>query len=95
MSRGKNIFQMGQVNEKKVAAKYERQGYEVLRIGDTGFPDLIILKDKKIEFFIEVKGQKHKVHREQKNYHKKLKDKGYEVKIEKVDHQCFNGNVNG
>jgi hypothetical protein len=42
-------------NEEVVAKHYRKKGYQVISTNENGFPDLIILKDKKVLFFAEVK----------------------------------------
>jgi len=76
---------IGIENERKVAENYRKQGYQVLNVNEKGFPDLIILKDRKIEFLIEVKTPKHKVHGFQKEFHKQLEAMGFQVKIITVE----------
>lgn len=44
----------------------------------------MILKDKKIEMFIVVKGGKHPVHDFQEEFHERLRDMGFVVKIENI-----------
>ena len=46
----------GRFNEKIVAEIYRGKGFDVLDLNERGFPDLLILKDGKIQMFIEVKG---------------------------------------
>ena len=41
--------------EKEVKKQFEKEGYTVLNQNDNGFPYLIVVKDGKIIFFIEVK----------------------------------------
>ena len=75
---------IGKRNEKQVANKYRKQGYQVLNINSKGFPDLIVLDGNTIKFFVEVKGGKHRVHHFQMKTHQKLETMGFTVKIEQV-----------
>jgi len=77
--------EQGRKNEKKVEREYRENGYQVLNVNDKGFPDLIILKDGKIECFVEVKAPKHKVHGFQKEFHKQLEAMGFQVEIRIVE----------
>jgi len=77
--------EIGKENERKVAEDYRKKGYQVLNVNEEGFPDLIILKNGKIEFLIEVKTPKHPVHKPQREYHKQLEAIGLPVKIEIVE----------
>jgi len=74
----------GRENEEKIAEKYRKQGYIVLNVNEKGFPDLIVIKDKEIEMFVEVKGRKHPVHDFQKEMHRKLEKLGFKVVVEKI-----------
>jgi len=75
---------IGRLNEEIVAERYRKQGYLVLNVNEKGFPDLIVLKGKEIQFFVEVKGGKHKLHDFQVEFHKRLEKMGFPVKIERI-----------
>jgi len=64
---GRKNTVLGIKNERRIARKYGKQGYQVLIVNKKGFPDLIVLKDKEIKFFVEVKTGKHRVHPFQKS----------------------------
>ena len=67
--------------ENEVQKHFEKQGYTVLNQNDKGFPDLIILKNGKIVFFIEVKAmQKPDINIYEMQYHQYLNELGFEVK---------------
>lgn len=68
---------LGKLTEEKAVEYYKKQGYQVLNINRKGFPDLIVLKDREIQFFVEVKGGRHKIHSWQKQMHKKLEEMGF------------------
>lgn len=74
----------GQQNERKIEEIYRKQGFTVLNLHEKGFPDLLLLKDGKIEAFIEVKGGSHKVHDFQARIHRKLEDLGFKVQVDRV-----------
>ena len=68
--------------EKRAQESYEKEGYVVLNPNDVGFPDLIVVKDGKIAFFVEVKAmQKPDIkERGQMWYHQYLRSLNFEVK---------------
>lgn len=78
------IVEIGRKNEEIIAENYRKQGYQVLNVNKKGFPDLIVLKDGKVEFFVEVKGGRHKVHPFQKEVHKELERMGFQIKTVRV-----------
>jgi hypothetical protein len=51
---------------------FEKQGYTVLNINERGFPDLIVLKGKEIQFLVEVKSGDSFLPYIQREYHGKL-----------------------
>ena len=51
----------------------------MLNLNDRGRPDLLILKDRQIQFFVEVKGGRHKVHQWQAEYQEKIGKLGYKT----------------
>lgn len=77
--------EQGRKNEKIIEREYKERGYQVLNVNDKGFPDLVILKNGKIERFIEVKAPKHKVHGFQKAFHKQLEAMGFQVEIRIIE----------
>ncbi len=76
--------EIGRTNEETVAERYRKQGYQVLNVNMKGFPDLVVLKGKEIQFFVEVKGGNHEVHSFQRDTHEELKKMGFRVEIERV-----------
>ena len=58
----------GRDNEVIAIKHYQDKGYTVLNQNDPGFPDLLLLKGKKLVKMIEVKGGGHKVHKHQREY---------------------------
>ena len=82
---GEKSTVLGIKNERKIARKYRKQGYQVLSVNEKGFPDLIVLKDKEIEFFVEVKTGRHRVHLFQEKVHKKIEKMGFQVRIERLE----------
>jgi Holliday junction resolvase-like predicted endonuclease len=87
-----NNQQWGRFYENLVQNKYKKLGYVVLNPHEKGFPDLIAVKDGKIQFFIEVKSGKHKVHDFQQEIHNNLESLGFEVKVVKFEGGNKNGN---
>jgi len=81
---------VGRLNQKRVAEFYRSQGHVVLDVNEEGFPDLIIVLDKKIFsnlLFVEVKGGEHSVHWSQSKKLFELSRFGSKVKIGHVlDH---------
>jgi Holliday junction resolvase-like predicted endonuclease len=71
---------LGKINEEKAVEYFRKQGYQVLNVNKKGFPDLIILKGKEIQFFVEVKGGRHKIHPWQRHVHNELEKMGFQVK---------------
>jgi len=84
MVNEKSPEQRGRENEILVVEYYRKQGYDVLNVNEKGFPDLIVLKDGKIEFLVEVKGGSHPVHTFQKELHERLRRMGLKVKVVRV-----------
>lgn len=76
---------IGKENELTTVKHYEKMGYHVLRVNDEGFPDLLLLKDRQLIGFVEVKGGSHKVHDSQQIYHEKLRKLGFKVDIYRID----------
>lgn len=76
---------LGIKNERRIARKYGKQGYQVLIVNEKGFPDLIVLKDKEIKFFVEVKTGKHSVHPFQEKVHKEIEKMGFQVRTERLE----------
>lgn len=66
--------------EKNLYRKYEEQGYDVIH---TGVPDLILLKDGKIEF-IEIKAAADLLRESQMRAVALLEKHGFEVRVERV-----------
>ena len=64
-----------------VRDKYEAKGYDVIK---AGIPDLILLKEGKIEF-VEVKSHIDKLSEYQERAFRLLKKHGFIVKLERVD----------
>jgi Holliday junction resolvase-like predicted endonuclease len=64
--------------EEDIAIKYfQDKGFTALNTNDEGFPDLIVIKDGRIEFFAEVKsGETSFISWSQRQYHKRLFEKG-------------------
>jgi len=75
------IREKGRKNEEVVAEHYRKQGYQVLNQNERGFPDLIVLKDKHVLFFVEVKRRGVRLRQEQKDMTPKLGKEGFETKI--------------
>jgi len=75
----KNVQKIGVKNEEKVENYYKNQGYQVLNLNDKGRPDLLIIRDREIKFFVEVKGGRHKIHLWQMEYQKKLEKLGFKT----------------
>jgi len=73
--------------EEKVKKHFEDKGYTVLNRNDVGFPDLIVLKDREVRFFVEVKSmQKPDLRaKSQLEYHQYLNKLGFEVKYLNVN----------
>ena len=68
-------------SEKIVKKDFEEKGYTVLNQNDRGFPDLIVLKDGEISFFVEVKAmQEPDINLSELMYHQYLERLGFEVK---------------
>ena len=84
MANKKTPEQKGRENEMLAAEYYRKQGYSVLNVNEKGFPDLIVLKDGKIEFLVEVKGGSHPVHAFQEELHEQLRRMGLKVKVVRV-----------
>ena len=77
--------------EIKIYRKYEHLGYDVIR---TGIPDLILLKDGKIEF-VEVKTDSgYGLNENQIRAFKLLKKHGFEVRVETVKRPVYS-NIRG
>lgn len=70
----------GKWAERLTQQKYEEQGYDVIH---TGVPDLLLLKDGKIEF-VEVKTPKDKLQDSQKRAIKILEKHGFGVRVERI-----------
>lgn len=67
--------------ESLVKDMFQKQGYTVLNQNDKGFPDLIVIKDGKISFFVEVKAMKKPdLSIYEMWYHQYLNKIGFEVK---------------
>jgi len=67
--------------ESLVEEEYKKKGYVVLNQNRKGFPDLIVIKDGKIVFFVEVKAkQEPKIEIEELQYHQYLNKLDFEVK---------------
>jgi len=81
---GERIRKIGQKNERRIVRKHRKQGYQVLITHKVGFPDMIVLKDKEIRFFVEVKTGRHQVHPHQEGTHKDLQEMGFQVIIERL-----------
>lgn len=85
-----DLDRLGQLNQKRVAEHYRNQGTIVLDVNDKGFPDLIVILDKKAfsHFLsVEVKGGEHAVHWPQSQKLFKLSELGSTVRIARVvDH---------
>ena len=79
-----DIRKKGIENEGVVAKHYREQGYQVIEINEKGFPDLIILKDKQVLFFVEVKARGVPPTHVQKEAHIKWKKEGFETKVKCV-----------
>lgn len=67
-------------SERALKEKYESEGYDVIH---TGIPDLILLKDGKIEF-VEVKTDKDKLREHQKATLELLRKHGFEARVETI-----------
>jgi hypothetical protein len=67
-------------NEKKIFEKYERLGYEVIK---DGLPDLVILKNGKLEF-VEVKYKFDRLNPNQQRAFALLKKHRIPVRMERV-----------
>jgi len=65
--------------EEDLAIKYFKdRGFMAFNKNDEGFPDLIVMKDGRIEFFAEVKsGETSFISWSQRQYHKRLLEKGF------------------
>lgn len=79
-----DIREKGIENEEIVAKHYREQGYQVIDINEKGFPDLIILKNKQVLFFVEVKALGVSLKSYQKEAHIKWKKEGFETKVKYV-----------
>lgn len=79
--QGLSPFLIGKKNEDLVSKDFIEQGFQVLNINDKGFPDLIVLKNKKIILFCEVKTLRGNLTDIQKEYHKKLNDIGFSTQV--------------
>jgi Holliday junction resolvase-like predicted endonuclease len=68
--------------EEDLAVKYfQDKGFTALNTSDEGFPDLIVMKGGRIEFFAEVKsGETSFISWSQRQYHKRLLEKGFITK---------------
>ena len=76
----------GVQNLKSVMEKLREEGFIAFDVSnqvEKGFPDLMVVMQDKVSF-IEVKGPKHKLHRHQKEVHKKLEESGFKVSVEIV-----------
>jgi len=68
-------------SENIVKKDFEKKGYTVLNQNDRGFPDLIVLKDGEVSFFVEVKAmQEPDINLSELMYHQYLERLGFEVK---------------
>ena len=82
--RSENVSQkIGRRNEMTAEEYCRRQGYEVFNL-NKGCPDLLVAKDGKAQFFVEVKTLKHPVHRHQREYHRKLAELGFRTVIARI-----------
>jgi hypothetical protein len=79
--------------KKRYQTSTERREYTVLNTSTKGFPDLIVLKGHNIEFFVEVKGGRHKCTRfgkqctrNLKKWVLKLESKGFR-RLDNPNHQ--------
>lgn len=81
---GLESLEAGKRNEERIANRYRKKGYTILDTNTKGFSDLIVLKGHNIEFFVEAKDGKHKVHSFQETIHKKLEEMGFEVRVERI-----------
>jgi len=75
------------IDSEAIAKKFfEKQGYVVLNVNDKGFPDLIVLKGREIQFLVEVKGgETSYLNYEQREYHRKLLENfGFITKLVRV-----------
>lgn len=64
-----------------VKEHYKEKGYTALNQNDRGFPDLIVLKDGKVSFFVEVKAmQEPDINLSEIQYHQYLENLGFKVK---------------
>lgn len=75
----RDVQKIGTKNEEKVEKYYRNKDYQVLNLNDRGCPDLLILRDGQIQFFVEAKGGRHKVHSWQVAYQKKLERMGFKT----------------
>ena len=67
---------------------FVNQGYTVLNQNDKGFPDLIVLKDGEVSFFVEVKAmQNPDIEIYEMRYHQYLNKLGYAVRCVNVRNQ--------
>lgn len=74
-------MEKGRENEELVAEHYRKQGYQVINTNETGLPDLIVLKDKQVLFFVEVKAQGVSLNRFQDETITKWEKEGFETKV--------------
>ena len=75
------MSRVGKEEEDLTVKYFEDRGFTALNKNDEGFPDLIVIKDGRIEFFAEVKsGETSFISMSQRQYHKKLLEKGFITK---------------
>jgi len=67
-------------SEETIRHRYEAQGYDIVQVG---IPDLILLKDGKIEF-VEVKYDLDTLSESQRRAFKLLRKHGFIVRVERV-----------
>jgi len=84
------MSKIGKLEEDLVVKHFQDKGFSVLNTNDEGFPDLIVMKDGRIEFFTEVKsGETSFISWSQRQYHKRLIEMGFITKGVRV----IDGNV--
>lgn len=89
--------------EEDLAVKYfQDRGFTAFNRGDRGFPDLIVIKDRRVVFFVEVKSGKNYIPMEQRLYHQKLIEAGFPTKgvrvidgVVKIEEEqtCYPGQI--